>query len=94
MPAEEDCRVGSKHLRVLSFRLLSNPHFVALPGVGERLGCTHHQRRRCYVGVLLLMTDFEVCDNSGSLHVDTVAAALVAVQSAGNNAQAVSAGSK
>lgn len=41
-----------------------------------------------------LMTDFEVCDNSGSLHVDTVAAALVAVQSAGNNAQAVSAGSK
>ncbi len=66
---------------------------MALPGVGERLGCTHHQRRRCYVGVLL-MTDFEVCDNSGSLHVDTVAAALVAVQSAGNNAQAVSAGSK
>ncbi len=51
-------------------------------------------KARCYVNVVLMMTDFEFYGNTGSLDVDTVAAATVAVQSAGNNAQAVSAGSK
>ncbi len=40
-----------------------------------------------------MLTDLGFYGNTGSFGVDTVAAATVAVQSAGNNAQAVSAGS-
>ncbi len=92
--SEEDCRIGSKHLSILSVSLLRNSHFMALHGAGERIRCTCYRRARCNVDVLLRMTDFEFYGNTGSLDVDTLAAATVVVQSAGNNAQAVSAGSK
>ena len=91
MLSEEDCWVGSKHPSILTISL---EHFVALCEAGKRLGCTHYRRAKCYVDVVLLMSDFEVHGNTGSLDVDTVAAAMVAVQPAGNNGQAVSAGSK
>ncbi len=41
-----------------------------------------------------MMTDFGFYGDTESFSVGTVAAASVAVQSAGNNAQAISAGSK
>lgn len=54
--SEEDRRVGSKHLSILSVSSSEKSHFVALHGAAERLGCTHCCRARCYVNVLLLMT--------------------------------------